>query len=357
MTDLYGTNYDSNTPDWCDEHADMRTNCGCRLPGFAGTVLPRSALASVPAVQPMIDGVLSRPSAAVLVGSYGVGKTFLSLGMAASIATGRGWLGRAVHASPVLYVIGEGASGMHDRISAWEDAWNEGNPIPDNRLQLSVKPGSLAEDTRWSEIKGWAASAGVGAVFLDTLSSLAPDADETRDAARIMRQLSDLASKINGPAVLVHHPGWSDNGRVRGGYQFEANADEVLVLTGTVTEPLITLEVKKRKDGVSGQRLWLRRKEHAGSMIVEHANAHDAEVPIRERIEVILGNYAGEGCSATNLLAELDATDKGRSSVYRALNRLRGEGVVAKEDRKHGARYWLTALVPAGVTIDRENVQ
>ena len=40
-------------------------------------------------------------------------------------------------------------------------------------------------------------------VVLDAFSSLAPDADETKDAALVIRRLSDLSAEINGAAGQV----------------------------------------------------------------------------------------------------------------------------------------------------------
>lgn len=65
-----------------------------------------------------------------------------------------------------------------------------------------------------------------------------------------MRWLSDLSNAIDGTAILVHHPGWSDSGRTRGDYQFEANADEVLVFAGVAEgSHLLSLTRKKVKAG------------------------------------------------------------------------------------------------------------
>ena len=159
--------------------------------------------------------------------------------------------------------------------------------------------------------------------ILDTLSSLGTDADETRDAARIMRHLSGPATKISGPAVLVHHPGWSDNGRVRGGYQFEANADEVLVLTGTVTEPLITPKSRNRKDGASDNLLWLRRKKQ--SRVDDH-RSHRQRARRRgsdtRASRGDPGNYASEDVARRTVFRRTQRHRQRSPSVFRALNHL-----------------------------------
>ena len=98
---------------WVD---DMTTQSEVsEAPGLARSVVRRSGLRNLRQVRPLIDQVLTRPSATVLVGATGTGKTFLALGFSCSIATGRDWLGHSVTPGPVLYVVGEGASGAPTR--------------------------------------------------------------------------------------------------------------------------------------------------------------------------------------------------------------------------------------------------
>jgi AAA domain-containing protein len=310
-------------------------------PGRLGMVLTRSELASLPGVQPLIDGVVSTPAAVLLVGGYGLGKTFLALSFAASVATGRDWLGRRVQRRRGLFVLGEGAYGLDPRVCAWEAAWNEGEPVSDDDLTFIVKPGSLNEAATWQELVGFATDGGYGLVVLDTFSSLAPDADETKDAARMTRRLSDLSTAINGCALLVHHPGWSDAGRSRGGYQLEANTDEVLILAGVGDGTnQVTLTRKKVKDGPDGEVLWLRRTAAHGSVIIEGSRADDAAVPLRARIRAVLANYGEIGATGPQLMAELGIEDKGRSGFYTALRKLDEDGLVRSEGQRQRKRYY-----------------
>ena len=151
-----------------------------------------------------------------------------------------------------------------------------------------------------------------------------PDADEVKDAPAITRRLSDLAAAIDGCVLLVHHPGWSDSTRVRGGYQLEANVDEVLVLA-TVTEgsEVLTLTRKKVKEGAGLLRQeLLRRKPRGSSLIIEGALAKDAEVPMRARILATLAALGDVGGTGPQLLAEVGADGSGRSSFYKSLRAL-----------------------------------
>jgi hypothetical protein len=240
---------------------------------FARTILRRSQLRDLPPVEPLIEGMISLRSTVMLIGSSGAGKTFLSIAWGCSIGTGTPWLGREVQRAKVLYTVGEGANGLDDRITAWERAW--GVKVGDDDVMFSIRPESLAEMTTWVEMRREAADLGCRVIILDTFSSLAPDADETKDAATTMRRMSDLAAAIDGTVILVHHPGWGDATRARGGSQLESNADEVLILHGTKTDPLIALERKKVKEGVSGEKTWLRRKPAHGSVIIEGVGAQE----------------------------------------------------------------------------------
>jgi hypothetical protein len=260
---------------------------------FRRTLVRRSQLAGLPPVEPLIQDVLSLRSTVILLGPSGAGKTFVSLAWAASIGTGTPWLGHEVHQAGVLYVVGEGAAGMNDRIHAYEQAWKA--PVGDDDVIFSVRPDSLTSAATWRDMAQEAKDLHRRVIFLDTFSSLAPDADETKDAAVLTRRMADLSAAIDGTVVLVHHPGWGDATRARGGSQFEANVDEVLILHGDRTDPKIALEVKKRKDGVSGSKTWLRRRPAHGSVVVERLS----------EIEW-LRDTAGE---AARILAEVHGTD------------------------------------------------
>ena len=307
-----------------------------------GRMLGRSQLADLPPVRPLVADVLSRPSAAVLVGGYGTGKTFLALGLAACVATGQPWLGHDVEPGRVLYVCGEGAYGIDTRLTAWERTWQHGRPIPDDRLTILAKPVSLTSPTFWWEVTAAAVEGGYLLVILDTLSSLAPDADEVKQAPTLMRQLSDLAVAIDGAAMLVHHPGWSDATRVRGAYAFEANADEVLVLAPVAEgSDVLTLLRKKVKEGPSGATLYLRRVARHAACVIEHARPDDAGVPMRDRVLALLTAYDDVGATGPQLAAACGVGDGDRSALYRALRQLRDDQLIWAEGKRGRERYYI----------------
>jgi hypothetical protein len=293
--------------------------------GFAGTIYKRSELGSLPKVEPLINGVLSTPCSVVLVGPTTVGKTFVGLSMACSVGTGLTWVGRAVRRCPALYVVGEGGPGLDGRIRAWEDAWQ--TKVADEDVMFSVKPNSLRDPIVWGEIAAEAKDHGIRFVVLDTFSSLAPDADETKDAPVITRRLSDLAVAVDGTAMLVHHTGWGDQERARGGSQLEANADEVLLLRGNSKSEHVELEVKKRKDGASGTKIWLRRKPMFGSCVIQSMDAQELAADMKDQAVTIARTVFGDPFTKAQLRDVLEERLRvSRSVAYEHIKKLAEAG-------------------------------
>lgn len=317
-----------------------------------GTVLSVSELGDLPPIRNLIDGWLSAPSAAVLVGGYGLGKTAVTVSMACSVASGTTFLGREVEQRRTLYVVGEGARGMQRRVRAWSETWKR--DVPEDSLSFMVRPrGSLSEAETWRELLRYCQDEEIGFVVLDTMSALAPDADETKDAPRIVRGLNDLAEQIDGTALLVHHPGWSNSGRSRGGYQLQGNVDEVLVLTAASEgSEHLAVKVDKRKDGESGYTHYLRRMvvplgadengDPVSSITVEHSRISDAEVPLRERVLGYLSACGDLGASPSDIAEEVGA--KRSSGGFRStLTNLVEDGLAATRGNGRATVYYLPA--------------
>lgn len=315
-----------------------------------GAVLSISDLDSLPPIRSSIDGYLSAPSAALLVGGYGLGKTALTLSMACSVASGTPFLGHEVEQRRTLYVVGEGARGMPRRVRAWSETWKR--DLPEDHLSFMVRPrGSLSEPETWRDLLHYCRDEEIGFVVLDTMSALAPDADEVKDAPVITRGLNDLAEQMDGTALLVHHPGWSNSGRARGAYQLQGNVDEVLILTAATTDSdHLAVKVDKAKDGESGQTHYLRRivvplghdenGDPVSSITVEHARLQDAEVPIRERILGYLAACGDLGASPSDIAKETGA-ERSSGGFRSALKHLETDGLLERRGNGRAVTYSL----------------
>lgn len=340
---------------------DLGAHDGLRAPeeyARLGKVLTLEDLESLPPIRWGVEEWVSSPSAVLLVGAYALGKSALTLSMACSVASGTPFLGHATEERRVLYIVGEGARGLPRRVKAWEQTW--GRDLPRDALAFMTRPSaSLREEATWREIRRYCRAEGFGFVVLDTFSSLAPDADETKDAGLVIAGLNALAEDIDGTAILVHHPGWSVNAkdRARGGYQLEGNVDEVLTLDA-VTEGSdhISAKIKKRKDGESGTVHYLRRiavhlngpdgsplYDETGapvtSVTVQHARLSDTSVPTRTRILQYLSACGDIGASPAEIGRQIGA-DHTTGSFRSVLRALESEGLARSDGSSRSRRYY-----------------
>lgn len=265
--------------DWTIE--SLREEFGTRL----GQIIGREDLSGLPKPEPLIESWADTGTAVLMVGATGTNKTFTLIGWACSVVTGEPWLGHevAIEPSPVIYVVGEGASRFDERIAAWEA--ESGVEVPRDRLVHLIRPQtSIKEEKFWKALQKMAIRIGARLIIMDTFSSLAPDVDETTEAAAAIRRMTDLAVEIDGAVVLAHHTGWSSQNRARGGSQLEANADSVIVLTKDNDEDDnsdVTIWRKKDKDGPAGRRIRVARMALAPSCVLEVLE-RDVE-PVRRR--------------------------------------------------------------------------
>ena len=121
---------------------------------FESFTMARSELSRIPPSRYVIEGV-KVAGAVVSIGNTGTYKSFTELGMALCVATGRQWLGHSVEQGRVLFIIGEGASGLDQRVRAWEEAWNGGIPVSDAVFHVARKPGSLSQQATWDAFALW----------------------------------------------------------------------------------------------------------------------------------------------------------------------------------------------------------
>jgi RecA-family ATPase len=206
-------------------------------------VLRRHQLRDLPSPEPLIARTLDLRTIALLVGNRSTLKTFIALDWACSVATGHPWQGRPTRAGRVLYVAAEGAFGLHQRIEAWETAWDLST---DETLDIYPAPINLTDRDQVTELA--AISDGYTLVVLDTLARCAVGADE--NSARDMGLIVDSIFKVRGngdrTVLLVHHTG-KDRETTRGSSSLEAGVDTVYLAEGDAR--LLKLGRRKRKDG------------------------------------------------------------------------------------------------------------
>lgn len=228
---------------------DSRPN-DCELsPRFK--LLTPQQLAQAEPIKWMIRGLLPQAGLAALFGASGSGKSFLTLDLSASVASGIfEWYGMRVTQCPVTYCVLEGEAGMGKRVAAWEK-YNR-QKMPDT-LRFVAQQFDLTNPTDIEELALAICGAGGanGLIVLDTLNRAAPGSDEnsSKDMGVIIANAKALQERTGGLVLLVHHTGKDASKGMRGHSSLFAAMDCVI---GVVTGEGMSWTVAKSKDDITG---------------------------------------------------------------------------------------------------------
>jgi hypothetical protein len=188
-----------------------------------------SATEFLAAPQPtyLVPGLLYMDSLAVVFGPPGAAKTFFTLDLALSLATGRAWRGEvSVPRTRVHYLMAEGQAVNVGRTLAWLhhhgvdgdelDGWFDPFPEP-----ISLTPEGVGGYLREVETDK------PGLIILDTKHAMM-EGDESKAAdVKVMRDALTMLRAGSGACVLlVDHTGLNDLDRARG-----SNSQKAMVAT------------------------------------------------------------------------------------------------------------------------------
>lgn len=288
---------------------------------FGHRLLDRAELEHLPQPEPIIDNTLDRRTVALLTGYWGTGKSFLALDWAACIATGKRWQGRAVNEDTVsvLYVAAEGASGLHQRLSAWEYAWQQ--RIQPENFQVYPRPLGLTSHDDMRHLRAWCRHEIPDLVILDTLARCMVGLEENsaKDMGAVVDSLYTIRDALDGGTVLgVHHTG-KDRTTNRGSSALEAGVDTVYLVEGE--NGRMNLKRTKRKDGPTDDvmALKLHPVEHADSVVIVSSRGVDMRPSADALMSIYLSTFGGVGCSKVELR---NVAGMNPSTFHRALSDL-----------------------------------
>lgn len=211
-------------------------------------------IASAKSPEWVIKGYLEENTLALMFGDPEAGKSFISISMACSIATGHEWMGHEIkRTGPVFYICGEGYNGIARRLKAW--SIRNRTPL-DRGLFLSERPVSISDAQSVAalldEIDSLAAIHGSPvAVFVDTVARNFGEGDEnsTKDMTRFVAGLDAIKSKYRCTIVAVHHSGHADKARARGSIVLKGALDAEYKVSKVAGDEIRQIEATKMKDG------------------------------------------------------------------------------------------------------------
>jgi hypothetical protein len=238
------------------------------LERMRSALLDTAAVRALPAPKPLIEEMVMRDSLALLYSQSGAGKTFLAVDWSLSVATGSTWHGHQVHQGPVLYVLGEGVSGIGSRIDAWCDhrrvELEAGQPI--HWLPQAVNLMDLGDVYALAELVG---DLRPDLVVVDTLARCSAGAEENsaRDIGLVVAHLDVIRRTAQCCVLVLHHAGKDGTLGARGSSALRAAVDTELELAAA--DDRVTLKVTKQKDGAEADPVRLRRIPAASSVVLE----------------------------------------------------------------------------------------
>ncbi len=197
----------------------------------------------------LIDGFLPAAGFAFMYGAPGAGKSFVALDIAMSVAAGREWGGKNTGQGGALYIVGEGAIGITQRVAAWEKA--HGNMKADD-MRFLLQPVDASDQQMIDKLKRSIENKmrpPPALIVVDTLARCFGSSDENsaRDMNTFIRNLDSIRTATGAAIMVIHHSGKDLERGERGSSALRGAADTILNLKGK--KGLITLECDKQKDG------------------------------------------------------------------------------------------------------------
>lgn len=180
-------------------------------PSIWDRVMSSADLDDIPDLQPLVEGMLDLDTLTRVVGKSNHGKTFVTLDLACSVATGQDWHGHAVTQGLVIYVVAEGGRGIKKRIRAWERVHHGGEPIPADGIQLFTFPiyaNDQANDV-WKDFGRGLVARKPALIIFDTQArtTVGINENDNTEMGVFVEKVEKLRRLTGACVVLVHHLG------------------------------------------------------------------------------------------------------------------------------------------------------
>ncbi len=311
-------------------------------------------LAGLKPISWLVRGILETDALGMVYGPSGVGKSFVTVDLACSIATGTGWHGHETRKGPVFYVAGEGHNGLARRLAAWQQA--RGISLAGVDLYKSEKAVQLLDRAAALELAAEIeamVNAGMPppqAVVIDTLARNFGDGDENTaaDAGRFIENVDSLIRRKWACNVLIVHHSGHQADRARGSSAFKAAMDQEMAVVPSPRGMLISVTKMKDAERPADKEMLLDKVivgvdpetdepiesavlKVAGDpfMFVVGRRGDGSEVTCRQVLDVVSQGWENRIAFETSLGVSPKLSAK-------VLKELANQGVLVKMDGYHG---------------------
>lgn len=197
----------------------------------------------------IVKGWLPAYATTMMYGESGVGKTFVSLDMACSIAAGLPWGGIKTKPGIVVYLAGEGNYGMRQRVASWCKRNNLNsldNLLISNKALDMDAPGAAAQVI--AAVRALTSDP-VVLVNIDTLNNhMSGDENSAKDTRAMINACNVVSMALSATTMLIHHLGHNSEAkqRARGSSAWRGALDASILVHGKSHE--IIVSCTKQKD-------------------------------------------------------------------------------------------------------------
>jgi len=201
-----------------------------------------------------IKGLFEHGNIGQIFGATGSGKSFVVLDMAYCIASGIDYYGRETKQGKVVYICGEGFSGLARRFHALQNKYEKDIV---NKLFISEQPAAFMDsDSTASVYEAVAAVGDVSLVIIDTYHRNMGGGDENsaNDFAVVLKNIDRFLKPLGVTVAIIHHSGHMETGRARGSSSIRAAMD--FEYQATMTTSGLTLKNTKMKDATAPGTLF-----------------------------------------------------------------------------------------------------
>ena len=216
----------------------------------------------------LIENCFEKQKLITVFGAPKSGKSFIAIAMACAIARGSDFYGHKATKAPVVYLAGEGVTGIRARLGSYDqyvkrqDESGKDEGLKEVPLFLSNRGSRINEKEELekleTEINILQKDVGnIGLIILDTFQRcFSGDENSAQEVNKFIKAADQLIQTFNCTVLMVHHTGRGNKNRARGSSVLDASIDGEFIVErkGTKADDensmLVTMKQTKNKDGM-----------------------------------------------------------------------------------------------------------